>query len=410
MSELPDPAAVAPTPRISLQAFCESAELAEKIREAAKDRRFDKAHIKVNMGGAAAAIETFRSAPTPNLIVIEAGARRDELLAQLAILADFCDAGAKVLVIGQDNDIKLYRALVARGVSDYLVGPIDTLEFIAAVSALYRPDSGAPLGRIIAVTGARGGAGASSVAHNLAFALSRDLDLATILVDLDLAFGAAALNFNQDPPQGVAEAIFAPERLDAAFIDRLLAKCSEKLSILAAPALLDRCYDLTESALDPLLELLRDAAPFIVLDAPHQWCAWSRRLLLSVDEVFIVAAPELASLRNAKALYDHLRAARPNDPAPHVVLNGVGLPQRPEIPPGDFARALEASLAAQIPFDARHFGAAANNGQMIGEIDGGARLAAQFAQLARLAAGRAEADGARASLLDPLRRWLKGGG
>lgn len=408
MSDRPAEEAIAPTPRISLQAFCESAELAETIRAAAKDRRLDKAHVKVNMGGAAAAIETFRGAPTPNLIVIECGAARENLLGDLETLADFCDAGAKLIVIGRDNDIKLYRALVARGVSDYLVGPIDALEFIAAVSALYRPDANAPLGRVIAVIGARGGAGASSVAHNLAFALARDLELATILVDLDLAFGAAALNFNQDPPQGAAEAIFAPERLDAAFVDRLLAKCNDKLSLLAAPATLDRSYDLHETALDPLIDLLRDAAPFIVLDLPHCWTAWTRRLLIGADQSFIVAAPELVSLRNAKALFDQLRAARPNDPAPHVVLNGVGLPRRPEIPPADFAKALEAEPAALIPFDAKTFGAAANNGQMIGEIDEGARLSALFGHLARLGAGRVEPRADSRTILDSLRQWLKG--
>lgn len=399
---------IAPIPRISLQAFCETAGLAECIRAAASDRRLDKAHVKVAMGGAAAAIETFRGAPTPNLIVLECGSERETLLASLDTLANFCDAGAKLIVIGPENDIKLYRALVARGVSDYLVAPVDPLDFIAAVSALYRPAADSPLGRVIAVIGARGGAGASSVAHNLAFALARDLERATILVDLDLAFGAAALNFNQDPPQGVAEAIFAPERLDAAFVDRLLAKCNDRLSILAAPATLERSYDLHEAALDPLLDLLRDAAPFIVLDLPHHWCAWTRRALIGADETFIVAAPELVSLRNAKGLYDHLRAARPNDPPPHVVLNGVGLPRRPEIPAEDFSRALEAKAAALIPFDAKTFGAAANNGQMIGEIDDGGRLAALFGHLARLAAGRAESRPERRSFLDPLRQWIRG--
>lgn len=405
----PGPTLIAPTPRISIQAFCESAELAATIRAAAQDRRLDKAHVKVNMGGAAAAIEAYRTAPTPNLIVIEAGPKRDELLQRLEILADFCDAGAKVIVIGAENDIALYRALIARAVSDYLVAPITELDFLAAVSALYRPDASAPLGRIIAVIGARGGAGASSVAHNLAFAIARDLDLSTILVDLDLAFGAAALNFNQDPPQGVAEAVFAPERLDANFVDRLLAKCSDKLSILAAPALLDRTFDLHENAFEPLIEILRDAAPFILLDLPHQWSAWTRRLLIGADEVLIVAAPELVSLRNAKALLDHLRAARPNDPAPHVVLNGVGQPRRPEIPPADFAKALEAQPAALIPFDAKNFGAAANNGQMIGEIDEGAKIAALFEDLAHIAAGRAAPKRENpAFFLEPLRRWLKG--
>ena len=126
-----------------------------------------------------------------------------------------------------------------------------------------------------------------------------------MVVDLDIAFGTAALDFNQDPPQGVAEAIFAPDRLDANLVDRLLSKCSDNLSLLAAPAMLDRTTDLSETALDGLIDILRASIPAIVLDVPHAWTRLDRRTLIGADELVIVAAPELASLRNAKNLYRH---------------------------------------------------------------------------------------------------------
>jgi pilus assembly protein CpaE len=262
------------------------------------------------------------------------------------------------------------------------------MDFIAAVSAQYFRDSAGPLGRVVAVAGAKGGAGASSIAHNLAWSIARQLDAATVIADFDLPFGTAGLDFNQDPPQGIAEAVFAPERLDANLLDRLLSKCSDKLSILAAPATVERCYDLPETAFDGLIELLRASTPFIVLDLPHVWTAWSRRMLMAADEAVLVATPELASLRNAKSLLDALRAARRNDPAPRLVINGVGLPKRPEIAPADFARALEAEPSAILAFDARLFGAAANNGQMIAEMEDGAKTAEVFNDLALLVTGR----------------------
>jgi pilus assembly protein CpaE len=402
-SSAQDPAPIAAIPRISLQAFCETPDMAALIGEAAKDRRMEKAHVKVNMGGAPAAVEAFRAAPTPNVIVLESSAGRGDLMDQLQALAEFCDSGTKVMVVGRVNDITLYRELMARGVGDYLVQPFATMDFIAAVSAQYHRDSSGPLGRVVAVAGAKGGAGASCVAHNLAWSIARELDAATVIADFDLAFGTAGLDFNQDPPQGIAEAVFAPERLDANLLDRLLSKCSDKLSILAAPATVERCYDLPETAFDGLIELLRASTPFIVLDLPHVWTAWSRRMLMAADEAVLVATPELASLRNAKSLLDALRAARRNDPAPRLVINGVGLPKRPEIAPADFARAVEAEPSAILAFDARLFGAAANNGQMIAEMEEGARTAEIFNDLALLVTGRGGVRRESRKFLETLR-------
>jgi len=401
-------AQIAPAPRISLQAFCETTELAQLIGEAAIDRRMEKAHVKVNMGGAHAAIEAYRTSPTPNVIVLETSASRAELVEQLDALAEFCDAGTKVIVIGKLNDITLYRELIARGVSDYLVKPFGVMDFVAALSAQYQQDASATLGRVIAVTGVKGGVGASCVAHNLAWAISRDLDASTVIVDLDLPFGTAGLDFNQDPPQGIAEAVFAPDRLDANLVDRLLSKCSDKLSILAAPATVERCYDFQETAFDGLLEILRATTPYIILDVPHLWTAWSRRMMVSADEAVLVAAPDLASLRNTKSLLDTLRAARKNDPSPRLALNGVGMPKRPEIAVVDFAKAVEAEPMALLPFDAKMFGAASNNGQMIAELDEGEKTAAIFSDIARIVTGRAPIKRERKGFLEPLLAALKG--
>src|SRR5882757_979996 len=110
---------IVPLPRISLQAFCETSDLAQVVQAAAGDRRMDKAHVKVQMGGVAAAAEAYRSAPTPNVILIETIQGRDELIAGLDRLAEFCDPGSKVVVVGHINDVLLYRELVRRGVSEY---------------------------------------------------------------------------------------------------------------------------------------------------------------------------------------------------------------------------------------------------------------------------------------------------
>ena len=393
---------IAALPRISIHAFCDTPDVADVITRASADRRMEKAHSKVDMGGAAAALDAFRNAPTPNVIVIETAAARRELVGVLERLSEFCDPGTKVVVIGRVNDIVLYRELMARGVSDYLVAPFDVLDLVRALSALYSHADAEPLGRIVAVTGAKGGAGASAVAHNMAFAIARDLHLQTVIVDLDLPFGTAGLDFNQDPPQGIAEAVFAPDRLDANLVDRLLSRCSDRLSVLAAPATLDRLYDFGETAFDPVIDILRASTPVVVLDVPHQWTGWSRRLLVGADEIVIVAEPTLASLRNAKSMVDVLRAARPHDAAPRLVMNGVGVPKRPEITVAEFCTAVDLKATIALPFEPRLFGTAANNGQMIVEVESAHKAALLFAELARGVTGKVESRRPGRSILKPF--------
>jgi pilus assembly protein CpaE len=115
--------------------------------------------------------------------------------------------------------------------------------------------------------------------------VARDMHLDSVIADLDLPFGTAGLDYNQDPPQGIADAVFAPDRVDTAFVDRLLSKCTDHLSLLAAPATLDRVYDFGAEAFDPIFDVLRGAVPYIVLDVPHQWNAWTRRVLIGADEI-----------------------------------------------------------------------------------------------------------------------------
>jgi pilus assembly protein CpaE len=393
---------IAPVPRISLQAFCESEETARMIETAAGDRRMERAHVSVHMGGPSAAVNALRDAATPNVIVLDTAQSRHELVSQLELLAESCDAGTKVVVLGRANDIILYRELMARGVSEYLVTPLKVVDFIRAISHLYTVTGAAPVGKIIAVTGAKGGTGASTIAHNVGFSIARDLAIQTVVVDMDLGFGTAGLNYNQDPPQGIADAIFAPDRMDENLVDRLLTKCGEKLNLLAAPATLDRMYDFPETAFDHLVDILRATTPCVILDVPHGWISWTRRILVNSEEIVIVAAPDLASLRNTKNLVDTLRAARMHDSKPKLIMNQVGIPKRPEISITDFAKAVDVVPAGIIPFEPKLFGVAANNGQMIAEVEAMGKTAARIRELTQKIIGRNEARKAKRNFLDPL--------
>ena len=398
---------IAPAPRISVQAFCETVETAAAVQSAGEDRRLGKAHLKIQMGGMAAAIEAYRSAPTPNVIVLESDARTN-MLAGLDQLATVCDSGTRVVVIGRINDVALYRELVRRGVSDYVIAPVSAIDVVRSICNLFSAPEAKAVGRIIAVVGAKGGVGASTIAHNVAWAIARDLAMDSVVADLDLAFGTAGLDYNQDPPQGIADAVFSPDRVDTAFIDRLLSKCTDHLSLLAAPATLERVYDFGTEAFDAIFDTLRSSMPCIVLDVPHQWAGWTRRALVGADDILNVAAPDLANLRNTKNNFDHLKAARPNDRAPLYCLNQVGVPKRPEINANEFAKAIESHPIVSVPFDPQMFGAAANNGQMIAEISAAHRTTEMFLQIAQRLTGRSETKKPRGSILAPLFGKLRG--
>src|SRR5271170_735133 len=390
---------IAPAPRVSVQAFCENVDTAAAIQAAGEDRRLAKDHLRIQMGGLRAAVEAYQSSPTPNVIILESENRNEDILGGLDQLANYCDAGTRVVVIGRMNDVTLYRDLVRRGVSDYLISPVGVLQIVRAVCGLFSAPDAKPVGRIVAVVGAKGGVGASTVAHNIAFSIARDLMLDSVVTDMDLAFGTAGLDFNQDPPQGIAEAVFSPDRIDTAFVDRLLAKCTDHLNLLAAPATLDRVYDFGADAFEAIFDSLRATVPCVILDVPHQWSGWTKQTLVGADDVLIVAAPDLANLRNTKNIYDFLKAARPNDHHPRYCLNQVGVPKRPEIKAADFAKALDDQPVAIIPFEPHLFGSAANNGQMIAEISSGHRTAEMFRQMAQQLTGRAEPKKQRSSLL-----------
>ena len=398
---------IAPAPRVSVQAFCETVETAAAVQSAGEDRRLGKAHLKIQMGGMAAAIEAYRSAPTPNVIVLESDGRND-LLGGLDQLATVCDAGTRVVVIGRINDVMLYRELVRRGVSDYVLAPVGAIDVVRSICNLFSAPEAKAVGRIIAVVGAKGGVGASTISHNVAWAIARDLAMDAVVADLDLAFGTAGLDYNQDPPQGIADAVFSPDRVDTAFIDRLLSKCTDHLSLLAAPATLDRVYDFGTDAFDAVFDTLRSTMPCIVLDVPHQWSGWTKRALIGADDILIVAAPDLANLRNTKNLFDLLKAARPNDRPPLYCLNQVGVPKRPEIAAAEFAKAIESQPVVSIPFEPQIFGSAANNGQMIAEISANHKSIEMFLQIARRLNGRSETKKQKSSLLSPLIEKLRG--
>ena len=374
-------------PRIELHVFCDNQQTGQVLQAATADRRMARAHVTMQMGGIAAASQLYQTQPTPNVLVVETHSGRDQLMAELAQLSEVCQANTKVVVIGHVNDVLLYRELIKAGISEYIVAPITAVSFIDLIASLFSDPKSTPLGRIIAFVGAKGGVGSSTIAHNIAWATSQKQNVDTIITDLDLAFGTASLNFNQDGTGGILEALNQPDRVDTTLVERMMTKLANKLSLLNGPGTVDREFNIESHAVEAILNVVRSSAPLVMVDVPNMWAPWIKNTLLNADEIVITVTPELPSLRNAKNLMDLLRSSRPNDRVPHLIINQVGIPKRPEISTADFAKALGVSPLAVIPHDPATFGLAQGNGQMIFEVAPKSKAAEILGGLAPVLAG-----------------------
>ena len=377
-----------PIPRINIHAFCSSDRITSLIEQASQDRRLAKAHVTIHSGDAERAAEIYANEASPNLIIIEGGTDSKALLRGLDHLANFCDPSTRVICVGDLNDIRLYRELMDRGVSDYLVLPRSPLQIISSIGELYADPDAPAVGKTYVFVGARGGVGSSTVCHNVAWGLAQDFLSDTVLLDLDLPFGTASLDFEHDPSQGLAEALSAPERLDDVLLDRLLQKCTDRLSLFVAPNLLDLDYDLPAESFEMVIEMVRKTAPSVVIDMPHLWSDWARQTIQSADEIVITATPDLASFRNAKNLVESVKAQRTNDSQPILVLNQVGVPKRPEVPAEQFEEALGIAPLVSIPWDPVAFGTAATNAEALLEAAPKSKASAACRQLASRLTGR----------------------
>ncbi len=383
-------------PRITIQAFCQNSQTAQLVESAAQDRRMSKVALTTHNGGVEAAVETYKTNPTPNLIILETTLPPAEIPAALNRLAEVCDANTRVVVIGHVNDVTLYRRLIRSGISEYLVMPTNVATLVTTIADMFVSDGAAPIGRTIGFIAAKGGAGSSTIAHNVSWSLAQSIKQDVLILDMDLPFGTAGLNFNQDPPNGMADAVFAQEKLDDTMIDRLMTKAANHINLLTSPGSLERTYDFDERAFEQIIEICQRNVPAVVLDVPHSWNSWVRYSLATLDEIVIVAEPDLANLRNAKNLVDTFKAMRPTESDPLLVVNKAGMAKRPEITPREFASSIDCQLIGTIGFDPALFGTAANNGQMVAEVNKGAKVNDVFRDVGLRVAGRVQAPAAKA--------------
>jgi len=338
----------------------------------------------------ALAAQKYESEGSPELLIVETQDPAPAIFDQLDRLSEVCRAGTDLILLGQHNDVALYRQLAKRGVHEYIPLPADPAHLVDAVLAVCTSPDEAKQARLISFIGASGGAGSTTVANNVAWRLGKLHDGEVALVDLDLAFGTVGLDFNLESPQTSAHALAQADRLDGQMLERFLVKHNENLALLTSPADCSNPADIDIAALDLLIKTLRHNSTWVIVDLPRTWSGWVRHVLDASDEIVLTATPSLASLRNAKAAADILNGDQKQTSRVRVVLNRAGASPKTEIPVRDFSKTLGCAPSVIVPYEPAIFAQAANLGQLAGESRKGQRVLEPFNKLATLVSGRTE--------------------
>jgi pilus assembly protein CpaE len=339
-----------PAGRPRLMAFAADAESEASLQACLS--HLSLADATVRRGGIARAIQHLGVARSPESLIVDISGT--ELpTSRVHDLADVCEPGVTVIAVGNSNDVGLYRDLVQAGVSEYIVKPVTPQLLAKALSPKRFAGEAGPinrkLGKLVAVVGARGGVGTTTLAVNLACHLADRQNRRIALVDLDLQNGDCALTLNLKPTPGLREALSNPLRIDSVFLERTMVVHGERLFVLSSEEPLRDEVDFTAEAVDRLVGALRMQFHYVITDVPRIPTAPYRRALDMADLRIIVADQTLRSVRDTV----RLRAALGEGEAEHrnlLVINRSGEGGRRAVTLEEMATVIEVRPKVVIPF------------------------------------------------------------
>ena len=381
--------------RRHLIAFVTDADSEKTLRSSLSDMLPEPPDIR--RGGIRSAYSAMQKTTSPRILIVDISGEEHALKA-LADLAHVVEPDVCVLVIGELDGMEFYREITrGLGAADYLPKPLARDQvvrhfgsFVLGRSPLVSTAMG---GRVVAVTGVRGGCGASTIATNLAWHFGVTLRHHTVLVDPDLYRGNAAYLLNVHPGQGLHAALEAPERIDTLLAERAAQPAADRLHVLAGESPLNAQPAFAPGAADALIDALRKRYNFIILDVPFAPIPLYRDLLDKAHQRILVMEPSLVSLRDVLRMNlnpQNQGQGQGQGQLPLLLLNRLGLPgglTRRQVEDG-----LKRKLDMVIPDLPRQLRSAANLGEPAIVNTGAFRKV--ISELARSVAG--------AGLLDTL--------
>ncbi|MCP3730143.1 pilus assembly protein CpaE [Sphingomonas sp. MG17] len=344
---------------------------------------------KVNKGGLRNAVQTLSVSASPNVLFVDLSESGDPLN-DINALAEVCEPGTVVIAAGQVNDVRLYRDLVASGIQDYLLKPLnpDMLReaFTHAYATLNAPKGSADPSAerphcAVAVIGTRGGVGASTIATSLAWLTSDKGGRTTALLDLDVHFGTGALALDLEPGRGLTDAIENPSRIDGLFIERAMVKASDKLAVLSAEAPINSPVMTDGAAFFQLQEEIRGAFECTVIDLPRTMLVNYPHLITDVQVAVLVTELTLAAARDTIRILSWFKSNAPHTTV-IVVANRVPASGVLEISRKDFEGSIERRIDYVLPYDPKTAVQAAKLGKPLAEAGKAVKGLAPLAEIA----------------------------
>ncbi|KPQ33200.1 MAG: Tad secretion system pilus assembly protein CpaE [Porphyrobacter sp. HL-46] len=347
---------------------------------------------KCNKGGLRNAVQSLSVSASPAILIVDLSESGDPLN-DINALAEVCEPGTVVIAIGQVNDVRLYRDLLASGIHDYLLKPLSAQQVHDAISqalaVFMSPKAGDHDGAkrhiSTAVVGTRGGVGASTLATSLAWLFSDHHKSPTALLDLDVHFGTGALALDLEPGRGLTDAIENPSRIDPLFIERAMVRANDNLSILSAEAPISQPLMTDGSAFVQLEDEFRQAFEMTVIDLPRNMLINFPQLMADVNLVLLTCELTLASARDTIRILSWLKtnAAHAH---PMIVANKVQ-PSLSEISKADFEASIERKVDFVIPYDVKAASNAAKLGQVFVDANRSSKATAAIRQIAERVIG-----------------------
>ena len=357
---------------------------------------------KCNKGGLRNAVQSLSVSASPNILMVDLSESGDPLN-DINALAEVCEPGTVVIAIGQVNDVRLYRDLLASGIHDYLLKPLsasvlrDSLNTAQAVFSAPRGGESEQVKRHIstAIVGTRGGVGASTLATSLAWYYSAEKKMPTALLDLDVHFGTGALTLDLEPGRGLTDAIDNPSRIDGLFIERAMIRANDNLAILSAEAPINSPLMTDGAAFLQLQEEFRHAFEMTLIDLPRNMLINFPHLLNDVNVVTLVTEMTLASARDTIRTLSWLKTNAAHA-TPVVVANKVQ-PGAAEISKADFEASIERKIDISIPYDQKGAATAAKLGKTFLDANASGKATAGMKQLASRIIGLGDEDSEEAA-------------
>lgn len=350
-------------------------------------------------GGIQAATSIMSQQDSPDILLVDLAACETPDAA-LRSLRTLCDGTTKIICIGAVNDVKLFHSLLDAGASDYLVKPLGAEDIVRALEHAAATRTGGEESksgcRTVLVTGARSGAGVSSLVAGMAWHLAEQVGKNIAVVDLDLLFGTVALAFDLEPSHGLREILENPQRVDSLFIESAVVRATERLSILAAEEMFENPPNIREGAVKLLIEEMGRNAGCIFVDVPGPLLVAHPDILALADHIAVVSELKLVSIRDFMRLAGFLRDGAHDIPIT-VIANKAPARDKPEVDLKEFSRGIGLPVEFVLPWDPKAVTEAAKAGRAITDAAPKSAIAKVIAEAAVALSGhRDDADAARA--------------